>query len=274
MATARPRVHPAVWGFDRAAERYEHGRPDYPAAAIRHLGKVLRIGPGTTTVELGAGTGKFTRAWRPLGSAILAIEPIPGMRRQFARAVPTVPVLPGTAESIPLPDGFADAVVAAQAFHWFRPGPALAEIRRVLRPGGGVGLVWNRPHLDAGAAWLRALYRILDPVWNRSTPSDRRTAWKEYFASGRSGFGPLHETVVPHIQRMARDQLADRILSLSRVALLPPRRQAELARRIRELADTHPGLRDRPVIRYPYRTHVYWSYRRPDRSKRSGQIGR
>ncbi|EQD61656.1 methyltransferase type 11, partial [mine drainage metagenome] len=133
MTPARPRVHPAVWGFDRAAARYEHGRPGYPSAAIRLLGKVLRIGPGTSTIELGAGTGKFTRAWQRLGSAILAIEPIPAMRRQFARSLPTVPVLPGTAESIPLPDRFADAVVAAQAFHWFRPAPALAEIRRVLR---------------------------------------------------------------------------------------------------------------------------------------------
>ncbi len=274
MADARPRVHPAVWGFDRAAARYEHGRPDYPIAAIRRLGRALRIGPGTTTVELGAGTGKFTRAWMGLGSAILAIEPIPGMRRQFAQAVPTVPVLPGTAESIPLPDGFADAVVAAQAFHWFRPGPALAEIRRVLRPGGGLGLVWNRPDPDAGASWLRDLRRILHPVWDRATPSDRHSAWKAYFDSGRSGFGPLHEAIVPHTQLMARDQLADRILSLSRVALLPPRQQAGLARQIRELADTHPALRGRPVIRYPYRTHVYWSYRRAVRSKRSGQIGR
>jgi SAM-dependent methyltransferase len=274
MTTVRPRVHPAVWGFDRAAGRYEHGRPDYPAAAIRRLGRALHIGPGTTTVELGAGTGKFTRAWVRLGSAILAVEPIPGMRRQFARALPTIPILPGTAEAIPLPDGFADAVVAAQAFHWFRPGPALAEIRRVLRPGGGVGLVWNRPRPDAGASWIRDLHRLLQPYWDRATPSDRRTDWTAYFAAGRSGFGPLHEAVVPHTQLMARDQLPDRILSLSRVALLPPRKQAELADRIRALAERHPALRGRRVIRYPYRTHIYWSYRRPTRSKRSGQIGR
>ena len=142
--------------FDRSAATYERGRPGYPADAVRFLGRTFHLGPGSTIVELGSGTGKFTRALLPLGAAVVAIEPMEGMRREFGRRVPTVPVLAGSAESIPLPDGFADAVFAAQSFHWFQGGTALREIARVLRPGGGLGLLWNeREKRDRVGAGIR-----------------------------------------------------------------------------------------------------------------------
>ncbi|MGI0071644.1 MAG: class I SAM-dependent methyltransferase [Thermoplasmata archaeon] len=106
------RLHPAVHGFDRAAGTYERARPDYPVAAVRFLGRALSLGPGRVVVELGSGTGKFTRALASLGVSRVAIEPTAGMRRVFAREVPDVAVLDGTAEAIPLPDPFADAVVS------------------------------------------------------------------------------------------------------------------------------------------------------------------
>ncbi|MGC2359213.1 MAG: SAM-dependent methyltransferase, partial [Thermoplasmata archaeon] len=61
MSRRVPRTHPAVRGFDRAAATYERSRPDYPIAAVRQLGRDLGIGPRRTVVDLGSGTGKFTR---------------------------------------------------------------------------------------------------------------------------------------------------------------------------------------------------------------------
>ena len=132
-------VHPSASGFDTAAREYERGRPGYPEDAVRWLVESLRIGPGTTVVDLAAGTGKLTRLLVPTGAGIIAIEPMAGMREQLARSLPEVPLFEGTAESIPLSSACADSITVAQAFHWFKAKEALAEIHRVLRPRGRLG---------------------------------------------------------------------------------------------------------------------------------------
>ena len=99
-------------------------------------------------LDLAAGTGKLTRQLVPLGARVVAVEPIDAMRAELERAVPGVEALAGTAEAIPLAEQSVDAVTCAQAFHWFRPDQAVREIRRVLRPGGGLALLWNGRDLD------------------------------------------------------------------------------------------------------------------------------
>lgn len=259
MARRPPRTDPAVRGFDRAADTYERARPDYPAAAVRHLAHRLGLGPGRTVVELGSGTGKFTRALAASGVARVAIEPTAGMRAVFRRALPEVAVLDGTAEAIPLPDRFADAVVSAQAFHWFRTGPALREIRRVLRPGGGLGLVWNTR--DETVGWSRGLSEIIAPFRGR-TPTSRDRDWTDAFASGRSGFSPLAYRAFRHGQSGTPALFVDRVLSISVIAALPASRRRAVAARVRALLARDPETRGRGRIVLPYRTDVYCSYRR------------
>lgn len=260
MTATAERLHPAVRGFDRAAATYERGRPGYPAAAVRLLARALRLRPGRTVVELGSGTGKFTRALAPVGATRVAVEPVAGMRRVFVAAVPDVPVLDGTAERIPLPDGFADAVVAAQAFHWFRTRPALGEIARVLRPGGSLGLVWNVR--DESAGWSHRLTAILDR-YTGSVPRSRERGWRrEFDRTNDRPFGPLHERTFHHEQRAPRATFVARILSVSVIAVLPPDERRRVAREVVRVLATDPGTRGRRVLSMPYRTDVYWAVRR------------
>jgi SAM-dependent methyltransferase len=260
MPRGPPRTPAPVRGFDRAADVYERSRPDYPASAVRFLGRVLGVGPGSTVVELGSGTGKFTRAIARWGAARIAIEPTPGMRAVFRRTVPDVALLDGTAERIPLPDGCADAVVSAQAFHWFRPRPTVRELRRVLRPRGAVGLVWNTRD-DQG--WSGRLTALLRPY--RYDPRGRTTGdapWKRAFAAPASGFTRVRCRTFPHAQWGPPSLFVDRALSVSHIANLPPARQREVTRAVRKLIASDPETRGRSRLKLPMVTEVYWSRRR------------
>jgi len=222
------------------------------------------LGPGSTIVELGSGTGKFTRALLPLGAAIVAVDPMPGMRREFHRRVPTVPVLAGSAESIPLPDGMADAVVAAQAFHWFRGTTALREIARVLRPGGVLGLVWNRRYDRTG--WAHEFDQILSRHGGHG-PS-QRGGWRAPFQRSTSPFGALHRRTFAYAQTAPAATFPAWALSVSRIAALPPAARSKVASEVRTLLATHPSTRGRAKVSLPYRTSIFYARRRAPRPRR------
>ena len=253
-----PATHELVKGFDRAAAAYERGRPEYPPAAIAHLTQVLGLGPGRTVLDLGAGTGKLTRALRPTGARLLAVEPTGGMREEFRRALPDVELLEGTAEAIPSPDGSVDAVMCGQAFHWFEPESAAREIARVLRAGGGLGLVWNMR--DETVPWVAKLTAILDR-YDPGGPRGRDRRWRAPLeATGR--FAPLSLRSFPHVQRLDRAAMAARVLSVSFIAVRPPEEQEAVRVAVDRLLDDDPATRGRAEVDLPYRTDVFWTFRR------------
>jgi SAM-dependent methyltransferase len=252
-------THPHVRGFDRVAELYERARPGYPPAAVRFLAQRLGLGPGRTVVELGSGTGKFTRALVPTGAAIVAVDPTPGMRAVFERVLPSIAVLPGTAERIPAPDRFADAVVAAQAFHWFRGRRALREIARVLRSGGRLGLVWNTRD-DRHEIW-RGISELRESVRRGGAPSGERR-WRSWFRGDRVPFGPVRERRFRHHQRLRPEQIVERVLSVSAVAVRPPAVRREVARRVRALVAVSGDRAADGTVSLPYWTEVFWAVRR------------
>src|SRR6201986_3186482 len=151
--------HATSFGAPPAA--YERGRPPYPPEALDWL-----LPPGARRVlDLGAGTGKLTRELAGRGLDVVAVEPLGGMRAELSRVLPDTPVLEGSAEHIPLPDGSVDAVLAAQAWHWVTPERAAPEVARVLRPGGTLGLVWNER--DEEVPWVAELSQIVEEQGRR-----------------------------------------------------------------------------------------------------------
>lgn len=230
-------VHDAARrGFERQAEAYERGRPEYPPAATAWLTAALGLGPDQTVVDVGAGTGKLTRALVPSGATVIAIEPVTAMRRVLERELPGVTALEGAAESLPLADEAADAIVAGQAFHWFDGPAALAELHRVLRPGGRLGLIWNAR--DRRQPLQRAIDDLTEPL-RGSTPSLGSGKWHAAF-EGSALFKPVGERMIPFELELDPDTFVDRIGSVSFIAALDDERRKDVLERVRRLAAEHP----------------------------------
>ena len=156
-------VHPfAAAGFAKAAADYSAGRPDYPPEISSWLETELGLSSASKALDLGAGTGRFSAYLGACGAEVTAVEPVAAMREELLRSFPHLKVLAGTATQIPAPDSSFDGVVCAQSFHWFASATALGEIRRVLKPGGALGLVWNMR--DETVDWVRELARLLAPL--------------------------------------------------------------------------------------------------------------
>jgi SAM-dependent methyltransferase len=223
-------VHPiARAGFGSAPDAYERGRPEYPDAAIRWLAKRLRLKPGVIVVDLAAGTGKLSRPLAATGATVVAVEPVDAMRGAIGSGIEAIS---GTAEAIPLSDGSADAVTVGQAFHWFEGDRALAEIHRILRPGGWLALVWNARRMDDP---MHAAIEQLIGSNCAQVPRHRHGAWREPFARTEL-FGPLEEVTFPQSQELDAEGLAARVGSISAIAALPEQERQPLLSHIRELA--------------------------------------
>jgi ubiquinone/menaquinone biosynthesis C-methylase UbiE len=248
----------AAQGFQAGADAYERGRPDFPAEAVKFLIQNLNINPGSRVLDLAAGTGKLTRRLVPTGAKLTAVEPVEGMRRKFSALLPGVEILEGTAEAIPLPSESLDTVVVAQAFHWFDGPRALAEIHRVLKPGGRLGLVWNIR--DESVDWVGQLSRIIN-AYEEATPRFKTMEWKRVFEATPL-FTPLEKRSFPHLQKGGIEMVDDRATSVSFIAALPTPDREKVAEQVRTLLATHPQTQGRTEFEIPYNTEVYVCSRR------------
>ncbi|MBY8879827.1 class I SAM-dependent methyltransferase [Actinacidiphila acidipaludis] len=262
--------HAAGVGYQRAAGVYERSRPSYPLAALAALADALPLEAGRTVVDLGAGTGKFTRLLALTGAEVLAVEPVPEMRERMAELLPGVAVTAGTAESTGLPDACADAVVAAQSWHWFQEDEALAEVERLLRPGGALALVWNT--YDTSVPWVRDYQDIYFRLAPRdlprpplgSLPGDPGAgpgvgpgAWREAFEE-RKGWGVIEERHWPNPHSTTVEDVVERMMSSSHIAVLDPAAQARVRAEVEAVLGAHDATRGSDAVEMPYTTDVYW----------------
>ncbi|MDB5819704.1 MAG: Methyltransferase [Rhizobacter sp.] len=247
-------VHDAARrGFTSEARSYARGRPEYSDALVGWLAVDLQLAAGKTVVDLGAGTGKFTKLLVKTGAEVVAVEPVDAMRERLSSMLPGVRAIGGAAESMPLGDASAAAVVCAQAFHWFANEAALQEMHRVIEPGGWLGLVWNVR--DDSVDWVNAITDITAP-YEGDAPRFYKGDWRKPF-DGRL-FGELalttfrHEHVGP-----AQEVIIDRSMSVSFIAALPADEKARVEARLRALVNTHPALAGQERIVFPYRCEAY-----------------
>jgi ubiquinone/menaquinone biosynthesis C-methylase UbiE len=248
----------AAKGFQAGADAYERGRPEYSVDAIARLAAELGIERGRRVLDLAAGTGKLTAALRSTGASFVAVEPVVAMREVFQRKLPDVEALDGVAEAIPLPDASVDAVVVGQAFHWFDGERALPEIHRVLRPGGGLGLIWQAR--DPNRPWIVKLNEIIDRA-DDGHPRFRTERWRDAFER-TAQFEPLASAEYPYVQRGDPELFVTRVASISYVAALPADARAEVLDDVRALLATDPDTAGRDVIELPHIAHVYWTHAR------------
>ena len=245
--------HAAATGFAAKADSYVLGRPDYPPALDAWLRDELDLEPGKTVVDLGAGTGKFTRRLMTTGAAVIAVEPVAEMLQKLTDEHPEISAKSCTAESITLADASVDAVVCAQAFHWFATEAALTEIHRVLKPGGSLGLVWNTR--DARIPWVAKLADIFAP-YEGDTPRHHTGEWKNPFPF--NGFSALREHHFSNNHTGApEDVIVNRVLSTSFIAALPPEKQERVAADVRTLIANEPTLAGKAEVTLPYDTAAY-----------------
>lgn len=253
--------HARSFRGDMAA--YARSRPGYPEAALDWL---LPVG-AVDVIDLGAGTGQLTRsllAGSSRGLRVTAVDPSPGMRAALTTALPGLPVLDGSGEDLPVPDASQDAVLCAQAWHWVDPVRAGAEVARVLRPGGLLGLVWNTR--DETGRWTAEFGDLLRGSGEDAAPG--RSPTGSAGGNGDPDVGPLftleHGPDVPWTQHLEPDGLVD--LAASRSYLLVQEEVdrvpvlvavADLARRW--AASTPSGL-----VELTYVTRS-WRSRRTDR---------
>jgi ubiquinone/menaquinone biosynthesis C-methylase UbiE len=239
--------HPDARSFEEVAEIYERARPGYPSDAVAWFAERLGLHAGRTVLDLGAGTGKLTRALVDAGARVIAVEPGDAMRAVLERELPNVEAHRGSAESIPLPDDAVDVITVGQAFHWFRHDEAVPEMHRVLRPGGGVGLIWNARD-DLPEEIVELVERFVPP--DRPGPED----WPHLLAENGL-FGPLEERTFPFSQRLDADGLVERMCSISFVAAAPPEDRRRVDAELRAVVARLGGTVD-----FSYVTRAYVSF--------------
>jgi SAM-dependent methyltransferase len=211
--------------FGNVAETYSRVRPPYSRVLLDRAETLLELDARARVLDLGAGTGRVTRELARRFEHVVAVEPDERMRAMNSDA------LAGSAEAIPLEAASVDAVFVGEAFHWFDPDAAIPEIARVLRPHGGLAILWTHWWETEPPLPEEALVPLREP-WDRSQ-SQRRPPWRHAFAG--SPFEPLQVERDADEITVDPDELLTLYSTTSSLASLPANEREALFDRVRPL---------------------------------------
>jgi SAM-dependent methyltransferase len=228
--------------FEAVAAEYERWRPDYPQEAIRWAAERLGLAAGERVLDVGAGTGKLTRGLVALGFEAVAVEPGSAMLAELRRAVPAAEPHEAHAEEIPLPDASVGAAFAGQAYHWFERGRALPELHRVVRPGGGLALLWN--WWDERDPLQRELGELIGYAGHEP--------YREEELPGEPWFAEVGRTVIETSAESSPDELAGYLSTASGFLVAEPDDREESLRRVRDLASRYGERFPFPRLTYVF----------------------
>ena len=209
-------------------------------------------------VDLAAGTGRLSGRFLQLGVDVIAVEPAANMRAVLEERFPAVRAIVATAESMPFDDAAVDAVVVGNAFHHFERDAAMAEIHRVLRPGGALAVFWAWPDEEEQRKipGMRAIFEALEGTHAESAIMAAHRSWAEPPATVE-GFDPFERREFPTTHVLPAARLADLYATFSDVVSLPAPTRAGILDRIRELSRGLPE-----TLHLPQRTVVDLCVRR------------
>ena len=237
-------LHPLAAQFASVADEYERGRPEYAPGVVGAMISELGIAPGAAVLDLAAGTGKLTRSLLAAGLDVVAVEPQAALRDRLAGTIGVDRVREGIAEAIPLPDASVAAVTVADGFHWFRQPQALAEIRRVLRPGGGLAVLSTLPDWS-GASWAHELGSLIEHL-RPEHPAFDGPPWQEAVRAAGGWSAPQEIHVITSHPADPR-RIVDHVASMSFVAALPEAERVEWLAQVASLIEAGETPAELPV---------------------------
>lgn len=254
----------ATGRFSDRADDYARFRPSYPAEAIDTVLDGLDGAEGAPlrAVDLGAGTGIASRLLADRGVRVVAVETNASMRAAgMSRECEGIEWRDGRAESTGVPSGWADLIIAAQAWHWFEPVGTEREVRRVLRPHGRLAVMWNVDDpADAATGAFRQVvqtYATSPRVYQEmvDAKSVERLGWRT----------PVREVVVAHVQRLDAEGLIGRARSAS-YAPKEPEALSSMTRALSKVFDRFAKPTEEPggsahVMAIRYLTKIYLTAR-------------
>jgi SAM-dependent methyltransferase len=246
--------------FGAVAADYDRVRPSPAAEALEWLLPERR----DLVVDVGAGTGLFSRALANQGARVVAVEPDDRMRAVLQQNSPGIEAIAGSGEAIPLPDASADGVFFSSAWHWMDPDKAIPEVARVLRDGGRFGVIWTSRDHDSG--WLRAeeWFRDAAPDGNvlrgEMPPAGPRRRREDSLPTGGE-FTNIETRTFRYTRPMSPGDFVDWLTTYSRVITAPADVQERgRARATAALAEEFPGA---AVIDVPMRSRCWRADRVP-----------
>jgi SAM-dependent methyltransferase len=242
-----------AFSFGQQAETYDRFRPAPPPAAVEWV----LSASCPIALDVGAGTGALSRRMAERADSVIAVEPDLRMLSVLARRSPTVIPVEGLAEHLPFGGSTVDAVMISSAWHWMEPQLTIAEIARVLRSGGVLGVLWNGP--DRSVGWVGDLLGQRESrAPDGSPPGDRH----RFELPDGAPFGNLDRRVIRWPLTMTMEELQGLARTYSANILLSEDERADQADQLARRLAADPRLRDRSDVEVPMGCRCFRAVRR------------